>query len=79
MENYHATDNRLVQMGPVKTIIPTIIFSHVLPSVAMFTAPGLTTRQWVNGIFWQRFPVYMATLQRVLGLFVKDTTQKDRI
>ena len=79
MEKYHAADNRLVQMGPVKTIIPTIILSYVIPSIAMCTAPSLTTRQWVNGLFWQPFPVYAAILQHVFGLFVKDTTQKDRI
>jgi hypothetical protein len=79
IENYHAADNRLVQMGPVKTIIPTIILSYVLPSIAMYTAPRLATRQWVNGMFWQPFPVYAAILQRIFGLFVKDTTQKDRV
>lgn len=79
VENYHAADNRLTQMGPVKTIIPTIIVSYILPSIAMFVAPSLATRQWVNGVFWQPFPLYAAILQRVFGLFVKDTTQVDRI
>jgi hypothetical protein len=65
-------------MGPVKTIIPTIVLTYILPSIAMFTAPRLTTRQWVNGVFWQPFPVYAAILQRVFGLFVKDTTKEDR-
>lgn len=45
----------------------------------MFAAPTLATRQWVNGLFWQPFPVYGAILQRVFGLFVKDTTHEDRI
>ncbi|KUJ21599.1 FAD/NAD(P)-binding domain-containing protein [Mollisia scopiformis] len=79
LENYAAPDNRMMQMGPVKTIIPTILLSYILPSVAMFTAPSLTTRQWVNGLFWQPFPIYASILQRVLPRFVKDTTQTDRI
>lgn len=79
MENYHASDNRLTQIGAVKTIIPTILLSYVAPTVAMFAAPTLATRQWVNGLFWQPFPVYAAILQRVFGLFVKDTTDRDRI
>jgi hypothetical protein len=65
-------------MGPVKTIIPTIVLTYILPSIAMVTAPRLATRQWVNGVFWQPFPVYAAIMQRVFGLFVKDTTKKDR-
>lgn len=66
-------------MGPVKTIIPTIMLSYVLPSIAMFVAPTLASRQWINGVFWQPFPIYAAILQRVFGMFVKDTTQTDRI
>jgi hypothetical protein len=79
LENYHAADNRLTQIGPVKTIIPAIILSYVLPSVTMFLAPGLATRQWVNGLFWQPFPIYATILQRVLPRFVTDTTYEDRI
>jgi hypothetical protein len=66
-------------MGPVKTIIPTILLSYIIPSIAMFTASGLATRQWINGLFWQPFPIYAAVMQRVLGRFVKDTTDTDRI
>lgn len=45
----------------------------------MFTAPTLASRQWINGVFWQPFPIYAAILRRVLGRFVKDTTMVDRI
>ncbi|OBT70177.1 hypothetical protein VE03_00332 [Pseudogymnoascus sp. 23342-1-I1] len=79
LENYHASDNRLTQISAVKTIIPTILLTYVVPTVTMFAAPTLATRQWVNGLFWQPFPVYSAILQRVFGLFVKDTTQKERV
>ncbi|KAF4635287.1 hypothetical protein G7Y89_g2803 [Cudoniella acicularis] len=79
LENYQAADNRLTQMGPVKTILPTIALTYVLPSVAMFAAPTLATRQWINGVFWQAFPVYSSIAQRVFGLFVKDTTEVDRV
>ncbi|KFZ09191.1 hypothetical protein V501_05682 [Pseudogymnoascus sp. VKM F-4519 (FW-2642)] len=79
LENYHAADNRLTQMGPVKTIIPTILLSYVLPTIGMFAATTLFTRQWINGIFWQPFPIYASILQRVLSRFVKDTTDEDRI
>lgn len=79
LENYHAADNRLTQIGPVKTIIPTIAISYILPSVAMVLAPGLAARQWINGLFWQPFPIYASILQRLLGRFVKDTTDVDRI
>lgn len=78
LENYAAADNRMTQIGPVKTIIPTIILSYILPSIAMFTWPGLANRQWINGLLWQPFPIYAALIQRILASTVKDTTQEDR-
>jgi hypothetical protein len=66
-------------MGPVKTIIPTLMLSYALPTVAMFAVPGLANRQWINGVFWQPFPLYASILQRVFGRFVKDTTRADRL
>lgn len=78
LENYAAADNRLTNVGSVKTIIPTVALSYILPSIAMFTAPGLNTRQWINGFFWQPFPIYAAVMQRVLYKMVKDTTWEDR-
>ena len=79
LENYHAADNRLTQIGAVKTIIPTITPSFILPSIGMAVAPGLASRQWINGLFWQPFPIYASVLQRVLGRFIKDTTDLYRI
>jgi hypothetical protein len=79
LENYAAADNRLTQIGAVKTIIPTVMLTYVIPGIAMFTVPGLTNRQWINGLIWQPFPIYASVLQRVLGRLVKDTTHEDRI
>ncbi|KAL5328898.1 hypothetical protein ACEPPN_002407 [Leptodophora sp. 'Broadleaf-Isolate-01'] len=79
LENYAAADNRMTQLGGVKTIIPTIVLSYIVPTVTMFFVSGLANRQWINGIFWQPFLVYGAILQRILPLFVKDTTQRDRV
>ncbi|TVY33535.1 Citreoviridin biosynthesis protein D [Lachnellula occidentalis] len=79
LENYHAADDRLTQVGAVKTIIPTIILSYLLPSIAMCYVPGLENRQWINGLLWQAFPLYAAVYQRLFGLFVKDTTEVDRV
>ena len=44
MENYAAADNRMCEMDAVKTIIPTIALSYVVPTLAMFTWPGLANR-----------------------------------
>lgn len=79
LENYAAADNRMLQIGGVKTIIPTIVLTYIIPTIGMFFAPGIENRQWINGIFWQPFPVYGAILQRILPLFVKDTTKEDRV
>ncbi|KAG9229151.1 hypothetical protein BJ875DRAFT_387965 [Amylocarpus encephaloides] len=68
-----------VLISTVKTIIPTIILTFILPTLAMTYAPTLANRQWINGLFWQAFPVYGAICQRLLGLLVKDTTEQDRI
>ncbi|PVH81668.1 FAD/NAD(P)-binding domain-containing protein [Cadophora sp. DSE1049] len=76
---YAAPDNRLTNMASAKVIIPTIATSFILPSVAMFVAPGIANRQWVNGVFFQPFPLYAALVHRLLVNTVKDTTQVDRI
>lgn len=69
----------MTKVSSAKTIIPTIAISYILPSVAMFVVPGLTNRQWINGLFFQPFPIYAAITQRVLGRFVKDSTDSDHI
>lgn len=80
LENYHAADNRLTQMSRVKTVLPTIMGAYVIPTVSMFAARGLSTRQWINGFFWQPFPIYSSLLHRFLSSYiVKDTTFIDRI
>lgn len=45
----------------------------------MFTLPSLSSRQWINGVFWQPFPIYAATMQRLFTRVVTDTTPVDRI
>ncbi|KAH7419384.1 hypothetical protein BKA64DRAFT_751832 [Cadophora sp. MPI-SDFR-AT-0126] len=79
LENYAAADNRMLSLGGAKTIIPIIVLTYIIPTIGMFFAPGIATRQWINGVFWQPFPVYGAILQRILSLFVKDTTQEARV
>ncbi|TVY84856.1 hypothetical protein LSUE1_G001301 [Lachnellula suecica] len=79
LENYQAADERLTQVGPAKTLIPTIVLSYLLPTIAMTSVSGLENRQWINGLFWQLFPLSAAIYQRVFGLLVKDTTEVDRI
>lgn len=76
---YAAPDNRLTNIASAKVIIPTIATSFILPSVAMFAAPGIANRQWINGVFFQPFPLYAALVHRLLVKTVKDTTQVDRI
>ncbi|KAH7393459.1 hypothetical protein BKA64DRAFT_577828 [Cadophora sp. MPI-SDFR-AT-0126] len=76
---YAAPDNRLTNVASAKVIIPTIAASFILPSVAMFAAPGIANRQWINGVFFQPFPLYAALIHRLLVRTVKDTTQIDRI
>lgn len=79
LENYSAADNRMTTISSAKTIIPTITLSYILPSIAMFIAPQLSTRQWINGLIWQPFPIYASLLHRLLSKTVKDTTYMDRI
>lgn len=79
LSNYAAPDNRLTNMASAKVIIPTIATSFILPSIAMFAAPGLANREWINGLFFQPFPLYAALVHRLLIKTVQDTTQADRI
>jgi hypothetical protein len=79
VSNYHAADQRLTKVNAVKTIIPTIALTFLWPTIAMLTADGLTNRQWINGLFWQLFPLSGAISQRLLGLILEDTTETDRV
>ncbi|KAL2075500.1 hypothetical protein VTL71DRAFT_443 [Oculimacula yallundae] len=79
LEKYAAADSRMLQISGAKTIIPTLVLSYVVPTLAMFFMPGQANRQWINGVVWQFFPISGAILQRILPKFVKDTTQRDRI
>lgn len=78
LENYAAADNRMCEMNSVKTVVPTIVLSYVVPTLAMFMWPGLANRQWINAVLWQPFPIYASILQRVLRKCVKNTTPEDR-
>ncbi|KAI9746304.1 MAG: hypothetical protein M1818_000015 [Claussenomyces sp. TS43310] len=78
LENYAAADNRMTNVAYAKTILPSIAISYVLPTVAMFAAPSLGARQWINGVFWQPFPIYASLVHRLLASFVNDTTKDDQ-
>lgn len=79
LENYKKPEDRLTRVNAIKTIIPTIALTFILPTYAMLNTPGLANRQWINGLFWQLFPLYGAISQQIFGLLVKDTSEKDRI
>lgn len=79
VENYKKPEDRLTRVSAIKTIIPTIALTFILPTYAMLNTSGLANRQWINGLFWQLFPLYGAISQQIFGSFVKDTSEKDRI
>jgi hypothetical protein len=79
LENYATAENRMTRTSSIKTIIPTVAITYALPTVASFALPGLTNRQWINGLFFQPFPIWAAISQQVLGAFVKNTTDSDRM
>jgi hypothetical protein len=79
LENYAAADQRMVKMGKAKIIILTVFISYVVPTVAMFVVPDLATRQWINGLFFQPFPLWAVLTQYILSQFVEDTTGTARI
>jgi hypothetical protein len=61
-----------VKRNELKTTLPTIGLAYIAPTVAMFTVPGLVNRQWINGVFFQPFPLYAAVVQRLLARFAKQ-------
>lgn len=69
----------MIKIGPAKIIILTIFISYIIPTVAMFALPDLAARQWVNGLFFQPFPLWAALTQFILSQFVEDTTDTARI
>jgi hypothetical protein len=56
----------MIRRKELKTILPTIGLAYILPSVATFAVPGLVNRQWINGVFFQPFPLYAYAIQRTL-------------
>jgi len=79
LERYAAADQRMVKIGKAKIIILTVFVSYVIPTVAMFVAPELATRQWINGLFFQPFPLWAALTQFILSQFVQDTTETAKL
>lgn len=79
LERYAAADSRMVNMGKAKIIIWTVLISYIIPTVAMFVAPALAARQWINGLFFQPFPLWAKLIQYILSKFVNDTTNTDKI
>ena len=67
----------MVSKKEMKTILPTIWMAYILPSVAMFAVPGLVNRQWINGVFFQPFPLYAYAIQRVLLTFPSSSKNKE--
>jgi hypothetical protein len=56
-----------------------MILSYIVPGIWMFTAPGLSNRQWIFGALWQIFPVYLVLLQYLLGAFVREPTKEEQV
>lgn len=71
--------NRTTELSISKFLIPTMTFTYILPAIWMFTTPDLSTKQWVFGLFWQNFPLYLALLQSLLGILTKNSTKEDQI
>lgn len=66
----------MVSKKELKTILPTIGLAYILPSMAMFAVPGLVNRQWINGVFFQPFPLYVYAIQRTL-LSLPSTSENE--
>jgi hypothetical protein len=67
----------MVSKKEMKTILPTIWMAYILPSVAMFAVPGLVNRQWINGVFFQPFPLYAYAIQRTLLAFPPSSEDEE--
>jgi hypothetical protein len=76
---YFTAEKRRVYKKELETILPTIGIAYIVPTVAMFAVPGLVNKQWINGVFFQPFPLYAVVVQRVLGSFVKDSEVKMKV
>ena len=59
-----------MKRNELKTL-PMVELAYIAPTIAMFIVPGLVNRQWINGVFFQPFPLYAALVQRLLGRFAK--------
>ena len=66
IHSYATPETRRVKKLDLKTILLTIGLSYVVPRAAMFNFPGLENKQWINGVFFQPFPLYAFAIQNLL-------------
>ncbi|ERF72896.1 hypothetical protein EPUS_08704 [Endocarpon pusillum Z07020] len=91
LRNYAAADNRLTVVGYAKTIVVSIIFGFLVPTI-LYAARLGSCSPWplmdeishqalsLYTLFWQLSPLWVMLTQRILVLTtVVDTTARDRI
>jgi hypothetical protein len=66
---YSSAEMRRVEKLNFKTILLTIGIAYVVPALLMFRVHGLENRQWINGVFFQPFPIYAFAIQKFLQTF----------
>lgn len=69
-------DRATIRLSAVKSLLPALIIAYYLPTWAMFAAPSLFDRQYINAI-WQIFPVLVPLVQLPL-LLVTSTLSSFR-
>jgi hypothetical protein len=79
LEKYHALDNRLVPTHYAKTLIPGVMVSYLLPTIAIFHMPlSVDTGRWIS-VTCLLYPIWTALVHHIFASFVMDTTNHDRI
>ncbi|KAN0106734.1 hypothetical protein V8E51_009610 [Hyaloscypha variabilis] len=66
VQRYSTVETRRVEKLGLRTIFLTIGIAYIVPTMAMFNVSGLANKQWINGVFFQPFPLYAYVIQKVL-------------
>jgi len=78
VQRYATVETRKVEKLNLRTILLTIGIAYLLPRVLMFHVPGLENRQWINGVFFQPFPLYALLIQNILQRFHASEADEEK-
>lgn len=75
---FSSRDFRLTDLRWTRSILPTLVLAHYVPTYIAHFAPDFATR-YVAISFWQFVPIWISIVHYGLSRFMPDTVASDRL